>query len=157
MGEIQRGMGAEIRERRERLARTEARIQGLVSFIADGDRSDAVVKGLRDLEANARDERAAIAALENQGSTPISCPSPAEIATLVFDLDARLGQDVLRGREELRRLIKGGQIRLRPEGKHYVARAEVFPLMLLTPNTATPPLTGWSEGACYTNGCGGRI
>lgn len=46
---------AELNERRQRLARTVARSQGLVSFLADG--SEAVVPGLRDLKAQARAER----------------------------------------------------------------------------------------------------
>lgn len=45
-----RTMDAEIKTHRERIERTEAHVKGLVGFIADGDRSAAVVHGLRDLE-----------------------------------------------------------------------------------------------------------
>ena len=55
-----RTLDAELRERRERLKRTEDRIKGLVTFIADGDRSEYIVTTLRDLEAQAKTERAAI-------------------------------------------------------------------------------------------------
>ena len=63
-----RNLEAEIKTHRERIERTENRIKGLVDFIADGDRSEAVVSGLRDLEAQAMSERHRLAL-----TNPTSC------------------------------------------------------------------------------------
>ena len=63
LAERTRGSDGELVERRESLARIEQQIRGLIAFIADGDRSDYVVSALRDLEAQARDEKAAIVRL----------------------------------------------------------------------------------------------
>ena len=63
LGNLSRKTTEGIAERRERLARTEGRIAGLIQFIAEGDRSDYVRVALRDLEAQAKMEKAAIADL----------------------------------------------------------------------------------------------
>lgn len=157
LGEIRRNLDAQLAERRERLARTEHRIQGLVTFIADGDRSEAVVKALHDLEAQARDEKAAMAELERRASQPVRLPSPDEVLDRVFNLEARVTQDVLRGREALRRMFKGGEIRLHTQGTHYVARMGILPLVLLTPESAMPGSGVTPSRASYGEGCGGRI
>jgi len=49
----------------------------LIRFLADGDNSEYVVTALRDLHAQARTEKAA---LEARGGSPISLPTPAEVA-----------------------------------------------------------------------------
>lgn len=54
------------------------------------DRSDAVVSGLRELEAQARAEREAIASLEHEAMQPIELPNTDKIISRVFDLEARL-------------------------------------------------------------------
>ena len=72
--------GAAVRERRASLARTEQRSAALIRFLADGDNSEYVVTALRDLHAQARTEKAAVAALEVRGGIPISLPAPAEVA-----------------------------------------------------------------------------
>ncbi len=69
-----------------RLARTEQRIGALIRFLADGDNSEYVVTALRDLHAQARTEKAAIAALEARGATPIALPTPAEVADRALGL-----------------------------------------------------------------------
>lgn len=61
-------LDAEVGEKRERLNRTEERISGLVSFIAEGERSEYVVAGLRDLEVQAKTDRAAIDRLQREAS-----------------------------------------------------------------------------------------
>lgn len=94
---------------------TEARIKGLVGFLADGDRSAYVVESLRDLEAQALTEKQAIASLRAQAGEPIPLPRPDEFFERVFDLDARLGEEALWGREALRRLFHAGELRLVPQ------------------------------------------
>lgn len=140
LGEIQRGATADLAERRGRLARTEERIKGLVTFIADGDRSEYVVTTLRDLEAQARTEKAAIAELESRADSPIKLPTPDEVLQRVFDFEARLKDDVLAGREALRELLRDGQIRLRPDPSGvFIARSAILPLrLLLAPETTKP-------------------
>ncbi len=93
---------AELTERRQRLTRTDQRIRGLVRFIADGDRSEAVVSGLRDLEAQARTEREGIAAIERDAGKPIELPNIDKIVARMFDLEARLMREPAMAREELR-------------------------------------------------------
>ena len=68
-------------------ARHQGRIKGLASFLADGDRSEAVVFRLRDLEASAKLEQTAIAEIEVRGRKPIALPSVAQIRELVGDLE----------------------------------------------------------------------
>lgn len=158
LGELARGMNAEVQERSKRLARTEARIAGLVQFIADGERSESIVSGLHDLEAQAKAERATIAAIEERAATPIRLPSPAEVEQLVCDLEARIAQDPLRAREELRRLLKDGRIVLEPQpDRVYLARTSLLPLVLLADPQITNRRFGGSEAAVSREGSGGKI
>ncbi len=123
---------AEIRDRRDRLARTEEKIRGLVNFIAQGDQSEYVVQTLRDMEAHARSEKAAIAQLKDDLTRPLRLPSLDEITDLVFNLDASLNTDPVRGRGQLRRWLKDEEIRLRPEpGGTYAAEGALLPLVVL--------------------------
>lgn len=80
LGESNRDATRDLSERRASLARTEQRIAALIRFLADGDNSEYVVTALRDLHAQARTEKAAIAALEARGASPIALPTPAEVA-----------------------------------------------------------------------------
>lgn len=154
--EASRGASAELADRRARLARTEARVRGLVTFIADGDRSEAVISGLRDLEAQARAERDAISALERDAARPIELPNMDKVLGRVFDLEARLLRDPARAREELRTLLKGGEIRMHPEDGRYVARGTLFPLgVLLSPKTQYG--AGGKSAPYYGFSSGGRI
>jgi DNA invertase Pin-like site-specific DNA recombinase len=131
-----RGRDAELNERRALLTRTEARIKGLVGFIADGDRSEAVVSGLRDLEAHARAERGTIAELELNGTKPIELPSVDKITARVFDLEARLRREPAVAREQLKGLLRASSIRLDVVDGRYIARGTLFPLgLMLIPKT----------------------
>jgi hypothetical protein len=70
-----RNLEARRKERVERLERTEEKIRGLLAFIATGDRSEYVVATLRDLEAFARAEKAALAELTQEANRPLRLPS----------------------------------------------------------------------------------
>ena len=126
-----RAMEAELTERRERLKRTEDRIKGLVQFIADGDRSEYVVSSLRDLEAQAKGDRAAIEGLQREGREPLRLPSIRELMRGVFDLDRLLAGDVQQARLRLRRWLKDGEIRVSPHRQGCQVRGEVFPLAIV--------------------------
>jgi site-specific DNA recombinase len=129
MGELNRGLDAELKERRARLARTEDKIRGLVEFIATGDRSDYVVSTMRDLEAHAKQEKAAIAELVRQARQPIALPSLDALTAAVGDLDALLAEDPIGGRTALHRLFQGGRIDLDPQPDGvYLARSKLLPL-----------------------------
>jgi hypothetical protein len=84
----------------------------LVDFIATGGRSEYVVSTLRNLEAFTRQERAALAELEQASREPLHLPSIDEVCAQVADRDAGLAQDPEAGREQLRRLVELGSWRL---------------------------------------------
>ncbi len=149
LGKQARNQDAELRERRARLDRTTKRISNLVAVLASGERSAAITDALRDLEVQAGVERQGIADLQELAAEPIRLPTPEEVLERVYDLEARLQQDPIAGREALRKLFKGGQIRLEL-GKDgiYTARSELLPLVLLT-ETPTPA-SGDTGGGRYT-------
>lgn len=157
LGEARRTRGVELAERRGRLARTEDRIRGIINMMAEGDRSEYVASARRDLEAQAQQEKQAIVALERAATAPLRLSPPEEVMARVFDLEARLTQDVVRGREELRRLFKDGVIRLVPQGDHYVAQMGILPLTLLVPESTMPGPEGSPSRASYRGHCGGQI
>jgi hypothetical protein len=143
VGSHARDAGRELAERSARLGRTEERIRGLITMQADGDRSPMVAEMRRDLEAQASQERAAIADLRTLANEPIRLPPVDLLTERVFGLRALTeSPDVQSAREALRRYFKGGTITMTPEphgdGQAYVARAEFLPLVLLTENAATP-------------------
>jgi DNA invertase Pin-like site-specific DNA recombinase len=113
LGERVRDTTRELGERRARLERTEQRIRGLVQFIADGDRSEHVLSALRDLEAQARSEKAAIASLRAESSSPVALPTPAEVAERALGLDRLFEKHPLEVREALRRYFVDGRVTLR--------------------------------------------
>jgi hypothetical protein len=97
----------------------------------DGDRSSSLADMRRDVEAAAALERAAIADLKGQASTPVSLPAIEELTQRVTSLaDLLEAEDPERAREVLRRYLRGGQIVLTPEDGVYVARGEIFPLQI---------------------------
>lgn len=149
----------ELDERRERLVRTRQRIDRLTDLIADGERSEALLQKLRDLEGQARDEQATMATLAAQVSEAPRLPSAEQMLERVFDLPARLAQDPLRGREELRRYFRGGAVRLQPQPDGaWIARAELLPLAAFVGlNAQRPDPEASLDPAVYSNGCGGRI
>ena len=67
---------ADLKERVDRLRRTEERIHGLVKFIADGDDSKYVRETLRDLEAQAKADAAAVERLKSELKSPVRLPTP---------------------------------------------------------------------------------
>ncbi len=125
-------LDAELRERKERLKRTEEKMAGLVDFIATGDRSQYVISTLRDLEAFTTQEREAIAGLEQAAREPLRLPSIEEVEAQVIQLDARLKQDPESAREQLRRWLKEGTIRVGPrEDGAIVAEGSLLPLRVI--------------------------
>ena len=129
-----RTLDAELRERRERLKRTEDRIKGLVTFIADGERSEYIVTTLRDLEAQAKAERAAIERLQQEAQEPLRLPSPDEIVAAVFRFDAMLAGDPETARARLRRWLKDGTLRVARVGSGFEVRGGCYPLALVAEN-----------------------
>ena len=126
-------LAEEINERRERLHRTDQRVKGLVGFIADGDRTDAVVTGLRDLEASAKAERTSIDRLVQESKEPLRLPSIEEVTQTVFDLESQMAKDPVKARALLQRWHKSGVIRVRkrPDGA-VEAWGDLLPLAILS-------------------------
>jgi Arc/MetJ-type ribon-helix-helix transcriptional regulator len=152
---------------------TSHRIAGIINFISAGDHSDYMRKALQDLEAQAKTEKAAIAALRQDAARPIELPTPAEVAASSMALAEVMEADPLRARESLRRLFEGGQLLLHPQpGGFYVAQGRIDVLAFLTlrfdasssgtsrartplsqnPGSSTGPDHLWSS-----NSCAGRI
>lgn len=154
LGEMSRHATSELREREDRLYRTETRIQGLVAFIADGDRSSYVVEALKDLEAQAKEEKAGIKAIQRQASKPIQLPSVDEVMAMVFDLETRFKEDIPAARELLRKLFKNGTIRMELEGDSYVARSELMPLVLLAEAETRTTRNRLSDSTLFCDGSG---
>ena len=144
----------EMKERRERLARTDQRIKGLVGFIADGDRSESVVSALRDLEAAAKSERAAIDRLAQAAKEPLRLPSIEEVVGMAKDLEARAAQDPIGARAQLQRWHKGGTIRVgRDKAGQIVAQGELLSLVILSermPETSKHPSPSDSDWGAKT-------
>lgn len=107
-----KNVDAALKDRRDRLKRTEDKIRGLIEFIATGDRSDYIISTLRDLETFARTEKAEIARLMQAGQQPLRLPSIDEIEAEVRNLDRWLTDAPEVGREKLRTILKDGTIRI---------------------------------------------
>jgi hypothetical protein len=155
LGELSQRATAERNEKHAILARTEARIRGLVQFIAEDDHSDYVRSALRDLETQARAEKDAIAALERAVSTPVRLPRPEDVLQRAMDLEAMIARDATQGRERLHQFFEDGRIMLRPQpAGFYVAESKFHPLTLFaeTPR-AQPP--GGSGPRAPAVGCAG--
>ena len=132
LGQEGREARREADERAQRLARTEERIRGLILMQADGDRSPEVRALRLDLEAQAEADRQAIASLRAAAASPARLTAPDELVRRVFELDAVFREDVVTGREALRRYLKGGTIRMVPQADGtYLARAELMPLVVM--------------------------
>lgn len=152
-----RDMDKELTEHRERLKRTEDRIKGLVGFIADGDRSEYVVSTLRDLEAQAKTERAAIDRLHREAQQPLRLPSLDELAQGAFALNELLPDQPDKARLIIRRALKNSEIRIAQKPKGYEVRLELFPLALMLPENANAQV-GRALGHLQSNvSSGGRI
>jgi DNA invertase Pin-like site-specific DNA recombinase len=159
LGELNRRRHEQLAERRDRLRRTEARVANLISFLAEGERSDAVVLALRDLEVQAKAEKDAISGLEREGAAPVRLPSPAEVLRRVVNLENRIRADPTAGRELMRRLLKDGQIVLKPGADGvYSAAGELLPVVLFL--ETRPPGEGSSPGPAamfYSGSSGGLL
>jgi site-specific DNA recombinase len=133
--DFSKNLEKEIQEGRDRLARTTQRIKSLVSFIADGDRTEAVVSALRDLEVAAKKERAGIDRLVQESREPLHLPSIDEVTRMVFDLEARGEADPTATRAQLQRWHRSGEIRVRkrPDGV-IEAWGDLLPLAILAEN-----------------------
>ncbi|MGN6108608.1 MAG: recombinase zinc beta ribbon domain-containing protein, partial [Kofleriaceae bacterium] len=127
-------LDAEVREHRGRLTRTEDRIKGLIQFIADGERSEYIVATLRDLEVQAKTERAAIERIQREAQQPLCLPSPDEIVQAVYSFDAMLAGDAEVARARLRRWLRDGTLRVAKAGKGFELRGGCFPLALVAEN-----------------------
>ena len=108
---------------------------------------------LRDLETYARDERAAIAEIEASARVPLRLPSIDEVEPHVRQLDARLKQDPESAREQLRRWLRDGSIKLGPrEDGEVVAEGALPPLMVIedkqTPKRQLPETNPLVSGRC---------
>jgi DNA invertase Pin-like site-specific DNA recombinase len=127
---------AEIKERVERLRRTEERIRGLVKFVAEGDHSQYVRETLRDLEAQALAERSAIDELTRTQKVPVKLPTPDALLDRARDLERVLAADPLRAREALREVFADGKIVVHPQSDgSYVAEATFLPLAAVAGTT----------------------
>ncbi len=87
-GSLSRDAGREVAERSGRLERTEERVRGLITMQAEGDRSPMVSEMRADLEAQAAQDRAAIADLRTMASAPIRLPPVDLLIERVFALRA---------------------------------------------------------------------
>lgn len=158
LGEITRVADGEARDLRAKLAKVEPRIAKLTDAIANGAALDSVLARLAAEETEAKSLRARLVEVESVQRTPIRLPSPDEVLEAVLDLDARLAADVEAGRQAIRRLLRGGTIRLRPtpEGV-YVAEADVLPLALFLAPDVRTPASGDRDGRYTTDDCGGAL
>jgi site-specific DNA recombinase len=158
LGESNRDATRELAERRASLARTEQRIAALIRFVADGDSSEYVVTALRDLHAQARTEKAAIAALEARGATPIALPTPAQVAERALGLKRLFEGNPIEVREALRRYFVDGRIVVTPVAEgYYVAEGRFLPLVaLVDPALDLAPRRG-PQSSCYFVSCAGAI
>lgn len=169
LSDVSRIANAELEERRERLARTEERIAGLIRSIAEDDHSEYIRLTLRDLEAQAQTEKAAIKALVDQAAAPLRLPTPDKVMAGTLNLEKIVASDPTRGREELRKLFEGGRLFLKPQpGAFYIAESKLLPRTMLssgsTPETTKPQSFDrgsvsslreiWRDSAI---GCAGRI
>jgi site-specific DNA recombinase len=152
-----RDLEAEVKERRERLKRTEDRIRGLVTFISDGDRSEYITLALRDLEAQAKADRAAIERLQREAQRPLPLPGPDEITRAAFDVTRWLGGHPDTARPRLRRWLKGGVIRIGKSAEAaFQASGAYYPLAVASETKNSPQSQGF-ETAESNVSSGGRI
>lgn len=144
LGRAARDASRELDEHSRRLTRTEERIRALVDYLANGDRSEYVANAIRDLEVQARTDKAAIAAIKSAAGKPVALPTPDELVERALALETVLAGDPLRAREALRRLFADGRVVLHPQPEgHYVAEGRFLPLVALSdmPNATRSELT----------------
>lgn len=139
VGEVLRSENGEVDAITQRIQRNEGRIIRLVEELADGRGSPAIRRALADLEAHLLSDRQDLAARLAVSRAPVQLPSPAEIRQLIFDVEAGMQEDPVRGREALAQFFRDGRIVMEPQDDQtYLARTEVLPLALL--GAGEPPL-----------------
>lgn len=121
---------------------------------------------LADLEAQAEQERQAIARLEETARKPVRLPTPDLVQTTWARFEQILAHDPLRGREHLRQLFAHGlRAKPYPDGR-YMAEGRFDPtgisrLDLSMDGDKTPKapkgLLGWTDVSSSSDGCAGRI
>jgi site-specific DNA recombinase len=170
LGSQSRRSNAEIEEGRGRLAHIEERIARLIECIPEGG-SDYIRTALRDLEAQAKTEKRAIAELEAQGSAAVKVPSRAATIERAMLFEKNLAEDPVAGREELRRMFEGGKVLCKPQPEgFYLAEGTFLPAALFSLRLweETPKARDFSRSAglqgipqprtaCSIVGCAGRI
>jgi hypothetical protein len=107
-----------------------------------------VIAILRDLEAFARAEKAALAEIAEQASRPLRLPSNDEVMALATDLEGCLTDDPEVGRATLRRWLTNGVIRVDQSPDGPIAETELLPLMVLVDSAG--------KAARKSGGAGGR-
>ena len=138
LGRATRDASRELDEHSRRLARTEERIRALVAYLADGDRSEYVANAIRDLEVQARADKAVITAIKSAAGKPVALPTPGELVERALALETVLAGDPLHAREALRRLFADGHVLLHPQSEgHYVAEGRFLPLVVIAETPAT--------------------
>jgi hypothetical protein len=164
IGAISRDASRELAERSARLERTDERIRGIILMQADGDRSPMVAQMRHDLEAQAADERSAVAELRTQTSAPIRLPPLDLLTERVFALRALAEtEDVQAARAALQSYFAGSTITMTPEphgeGQAYVARGNFMPLALLVDQNrqSQNALRARAGRALFTCSCAGAI
>ena len=117
----------ELARHRQQLTRIECRIQRLIDFIGDGDCSEYIATSLRDLEARAKTEKAAISQLRPAAGHLRDPHKVSQITQTVFDLEALLQQSIAESRRQLGTLLTDEAIRLLPSNGSYAAHTMILP------------------------------
>ena len=160
LGELSRNADAELKERRARLDRTQKRIANFLEAFAEGERSPSLSRALSEAEAEAAAGRQAIAETERLGNKPIRLLSPEEVTRKISHIGALVKADPIAAREELRRCLHEGKIRVyETPQKAFVARAEVLgEIFLMESPEMRMPVRGTNLGrACIKSSSGGRL
>lgn len=144
LGDAHRQLSKRKLEYRQRLRRTEQRIQNLIQRMADGIESEYVAKALKDLESQAASDRAALESFEQSQSVPTHLPSPDQVLQGILNLQCVLDSNPAAAREAFARLFKApGIVCHAQSNRTYVATAEALPLALvLSPKHLTPAASG---------------
>ena len=143
-------IGGERRELAARIEKNDLRSRRLTLALADGEAPDAVLRTLRELQAQIRADRAAVARLETP--RPIDAPTPDEVlAGVSAALDGE--PDVVR--HQLRALLAEGRLDVQqePDGSINVRGALDLGALMGPKRSGARPVAE----ICPAEGCGGRI
>ncbi len=103
-----------------------------------------MVSTLRDLEVQAKTDRAAIERIQREAQQPLRLPSLPEISAAVFELTKSLTAEPTVARARLRRWLKDGEIRVvRTEDQKVFVRGGYFPLAIGAENENSPQSQGF--------------